>query len=56
MKEFSNTLKAGFRDWVKIEFRRANISEFIETIRSYKSMILLGLGIIIILVISPCLL
>ncbi|KAL4919591.1 hypothetical protein BDW62DRAFT_216759 [Aspergillus aurantiobrunneus] len=47
MKEFSNTSKAGFRDWAKMEFRRANISEFIETIGSYKSTILLGLGIII---------
>ncbi|KAF7172640.1 hypothetical protein CNMCM5623_004790 [Aspergillus felis] len=46
MKAFSGKSKTGFRDWTKMEFRRGDINEFIDTIAGYKSTISVGLGTI----------
>ncbi|KAE8373861.1 hypothetical protein BDV26DRAFT_271021 [Aspergillus bertholletiae] len=46
MKAFSEKSKIGFRDWAKMEFRRGDINEFIDTIAGYKSTISVGLGTI----------
>lgn len=46
MKQFASKAKMGFRDWTKMEFMRGDINEFMETLSSYKSTILVGLGYI----------
>lgn len=46
IKKFSGKSKTGFRDWTKMEFRRGDINEFIDTIAGYKSTISVGLGTI----------
>lgn len=46
MKRFDSSSKMGFRDWAKMEFRRSDINEFIDTIAGYKSTISVGLGTI----------
>lgn len=51
MKAFSGKSKTGFLDWAKMEFRRGDINEFIDTIAGYKSTISVGLGTITMLVV-----
>ncbi|CCF33627.1 hypothetical protein CH063_05783 [Colletotrichum higginsianum] len=47
MKDFTGkATKTGFRDWAKLEFRRGDINEFIDTVSGYKSTISVGLGAI----------
>lgn len=46
MKQFGGKSTTGFRDWAKMEFRKGDISEFIDTIEGYKSTISIGLGTI----------
>jgi len=46
MKTFSGMSKTGFRDWAKMEFMRDDINGFMDTLASYKSTILVGLGTI----------
>lgn len=45
MKQFIDRPKANFLDWAKLEFKRGNINEFIDTLSGYKSTIAVGLGI-----------
>lgn len=54
MKEFSGKSKAGLLDWAKMEFRRGDISEFMETLTGYKSTISIGLGTITMSVCTFC--
>lgn len=56
MEVFSKKSKTGFLDWTRMEFRRGDINEFIETIAGYKSTISVGLGTITMSVAIPCLL
>ncbi|KAL0930045.1 uncharacterized protein CTRU02_214865 [Colletotrichum truncatum] len=44
MKEFTGKAKTGFLDWAKLEFRKGDIQEFIDTITNYRSTIAVGLG------------
>ncbi|KAL2201524.1 hypothetical protein P885DRAFT_26721 [Corynascus similis CBS 632.67] len=46
MENFSGTTKTGLRDWTKMEFMRGDIRDFVDTIASYKSTIMVGLGTI----------
>ncbi|KJK65619.1 hypothetical protein P875_00010124 [Aspergillus parasiticus SU-1] len=46
MKVFSEKSKMGFLDWAKMEFKRGDINDFIDTIAGYKSTISVGLGTI----------
>ncbi|RAQ54250.1 hypothetical protein AFGD_005525 [Aspergillus flavus] len=46
MNVFSEKSKMGFRDWAKMEFKRGDINDFIDTIAGYKSTISVGLGTI----------
>lgn len=46
MSEFTGKPKAGFRNWAKLEFRRGDIHNFIDTASGYRSMISVGLGAI----------
>ncbi|KAK2038159.1 hypothetical protein LZ31DRAFT_508471 [Colletotrichum somersetense] len=47
MREFSGRAgKTGFQDWAKLEFRKGDINEFIDTVSGYKSTISVGLGAI----------
>jgi DNA repair ATPase RecN len=50
IKAFAAKSKIGFRDWTKMEFKRGDINEFIETLAGYKSTISVGLGTITMLV------
>lgn len=50
MNVFSEKSKMGFRDWAKMEFKRGDINDFIDTIAGYKSTISVGLGTITMLV------
>ncbi|KAL2786681.1 hypothetical protein BJX66DRAFT_312327 [Aspergillus keveii] len=46
IKAFAANSKTGFRDWTKMEFKRGDINEFIDTLAGYKSTISVGLGTI----------
>ncbi|KAH8789957.1 hypothetical protein F5882DRAFT_492903, partial [Hyaloscypha sp. PMI_1271] len=46
MKIFDGKSKTGLKDWTKMEFRRGDINEFIDTLADYKSTITIGLGTI----------
>ncbi|KAL3482906.1 hypothetical protein BJX62DRAFT_221049 [Aspergillus germanicus] len=46
IKTFAAKSKTGFRDWTKMEFKRGDINEFIDTLAGYKSTISVGLGTI----------
>lgn len=46
MEKFSGKTKTGLRDWTKLEFMRGNINDFMDTLASYKSTIMVGLGTI----------
>lgn len=50
MKLFSGKSKTTLRDWMKMEFRRGDMNEFIDTITSYRRTISVGLGKITLLV------
>ncbi len=50
MEQFAGKAKTGRRDWVKMEFMRGNIHDFMDTLASYKSTIMVGLGTITMLV------
>ena len=57
MEQFRGKTKTGLRDWTKMEFMRGNIHDFTDTLASYKSTIMVGLGTITMSVTySPCLL
>ncbi len=57
MEQFRGKTKTGLRDWTKMEFMRGNIHDFMDTLASYKSTIMVGLGTITMSVTySPCLL
>lgn len=43
MKSFREKSKAGVRDWIKMKFMRGDINTFIETLRGYKSTIIIDL-------------
>ncbi|KAK0643197.1 hypothetical protein B0T16DRAFT_415488 [Cercophora newfieldiana] len=44
MKKFSAKSKPGLRDWMMMEFERGNITSFMDTLASYKSTIMVGIG------------
>jgi hypothetical protein len=46
MEKFGGKTKTGLRDWTKMEFMRGDIRDFTDTLASYKSTIMVGLGII----------
>ncbi|KAK4247374.1 hypothetical protein C7999DRAFT_14611 [Corynascus novoguineensis] len=46
MEKFSGKTKTGLRDWTKMEFMRGDIHDFMDTLASYKSTIMVGLGTI----------
>ncbi len=46
MEKFSGKKKTGLRDWTKMEFMRGDIHDFMDTLASYKSTIMVGLGTI----------
>jgi hypothetical protein len=46
MEKFSGKTKAGLRDWARMEFMRGDIRDFMDTLASYKSTIMVGLGTI----------
>ncbi|RYP42956.1 hypothetical protein DL768_010164 [Monosporascus sp. mg162] len=46
MKCFHSESKAGFRDWMKLEFMKGNINDFMDALAGYKSTIAIALGII----------
>ncbi|KAF3482190.1 uncharacterized protein GIQ15_04949 [Arthroderma uncinatum] len=46
MEEFARKPKIGILDWTKMEFKKGDINEFIDTIGGYKLTISVGLGII----------
>lgn len=50
MKDFVGKLFIGFCDWIKMEFMKGDINEFMGILFGYKLMILIGLGIIILYV------
>lgn len=51
MKSFRGKSKTDFVDWTKMEFKKGDINEFINTIDGYKATISVTLGIIIMSVI-----
>lgn len=46
LEEFSNKPRANLLDWAKMEFRKGDINEFMDTLSGYKSTISVGLGTI----------
>jgi hypothetical protein len=46
MERFGGKTKTGLRDWTKMEFMRGDIRDFMDTLASYKSTIMVGLGTI----------
>ena len=46
MRSFNEKSKAGIRDWAKLEFKRGDINEFIDTLSGYKATIAVGLGLV----------
>lgn len=46
IESFNQNRKAGFLNEAKLEFKRCEINEFVDTISSYKSTIAVGLGAI----------
>jgi Fungal N-terminal domain of STAND proteins len=55
MESFGGKSKAGFLDWTKMEFRRGDINEFIDTLAEYKSTISVGIATITLSVTQLCL-
>lgn len=53
MRVFDGKSKMSFRDWTKMEFRRGDINEFIDTISGYKSTISVGLATVNMFVAIP---
>lgn len=51
IREYSRKSKPGLRDWTKLELKRGDVNEFMDTLAGYKSTIAIGLGIIIMSVI-----
>lgn len=51
MERFGGKTKMGLRDWTKMEFMRGDIRDFMDTLASYKSTIMVGLGTITMLVV-----
>ena len=56
MEKFSKKSKTGLRDWTRMEFMRGDINGFIDSLTSYKSTIMVGLGTITMSAAYPCLL
>ncbi len=50
MEKFSAKTRTGRRAWANMEFMRGDIYDFIDTLASYKSTIMVGLGTITLLV------
>jgi hypothetical protein len=46
MERFGRKSKSGIKVWAKMEFMRDNIKGFVDTLATYKSTIMVGLGII----------
>lgn len=46
MQKFSSKSRLGLVDWARMEFMAGDISDFMDTIASYKSTIAVGLGVI----------
>ena len=46
MEKFGGKKKTGLRDWTKMEFMRGDIHDFMDSLASYKSTIMVGLGTI----------
>lgn len=44
MQKFTRKSKTGLRDWAKLEFMRGDINDFIDTLASYKSTIMVAVG------------
>lgn len=53
MKKFHGRSKTGLLDWTKLEFMKGDINDFIDTIESYKSTTMVGLGTINLSVTTP---
>ncbi|KXX73059.1 hypothetical protein MMYC01_210529 [Madurella mycetomatis] len=46
MEKFSGKSKTGLMDWAKLEFMRGDINDFMDTLASYKSTIMIAVGTI----------
>jgi peptidoglycan hydrolase CwlO-like protein len=46
MEKFNGKTKTGLKDWARMEFMRGDIRDFMDTLASYKSTIMVGLGTI----------
>lgn len=44
MQKFHDKSQTSLLDWTKLEFKRGDINDFIDTIEGYKSTIMVGLG------------
>ena len=46
MERFSKKSKTDLIDWTKMEFKRGDINEFMDTVARYKATITIGLGVL----------